>query len=108
MALTHSDDSGLRLPPALAPVQVQLSAHCMHSDHSTVQARGSACTAQGTQQQEERNRRCLRTLLPHGCVTTLSRARSEPMLGMLQVLIVPLLHYRCDRGTMAAEAERLR
>jgi len=27
---------------------------------------------------------------------------------MPQVLIVPLLHYRCDRGTMSAEAERLR
>ncbi|KAL4443242.1 hypothetical protein ABPG75_010979 [Micractinium tetrahymenae] len=45
MALAHGDDAGLRLPPALAPVQVQ---------------------------------------------------------------IVPLLHYRCDRGSMAAEAERLR
>ncbi|KAL4419636.1 hypothetical protein ABPG77_008577 [Micractinium sp. CCAP 211/92] len=45
MALVHGDDAGLRLPPALAPVQV---------------------------------------------------------------MIVPLLHYRCDRGAMAAEAERLR
>lgn len=45
MALVHGDDGGLRLPPALAPVQVS---------------------------------------------------------------IVPLLHYRCERSAMAAQAERLR
>ncbi len=30
------------------------------------------------------------------------------LASLAQVMIVPLLHYRCDRGAMAAEAERLR
>ncbi|PSC69719.1 proline-tRNA chloroplastic mitochondrial [Micractinium conductrix] len=34
--------------------------------------------------------------------------RLPPALAPVQVCIVPLLHYRCDRGALAAEAERLR